>query len=93
MARQEDERDAAVLAVLSERPEEGMTIFELRSQVDADIDTIESSLERLKSRDLIETEQADDRLTIRPTEAAMDVTEERSETPSWIDQIRERLPF
>lgn len=93
MARQEDERDAAVLAVLSERPEEGMTIFELRSQVDADIDTIESSLERLKSRDLIETEQADDRLTIRPTEAAMDVADDRTETSSWIDQIRERLPF
>lgn len=88
-----DGADAAVLAALLDRGAEGMTIFELRNQVAADIDAIEGALERLKARDLIEIEHTDDRATIRPTDAAREFAGELADEPSWLEQIRERLPF
>lgn len=94
MARQEgDDADEAILVALLDRKDDGMTIFELRNQVHIDIDTIETSLERLKTRGLIETEYTDSRVTIRPTDAATDVVDVKSSDESFIDRMRERLPF
>lgn len=85
-----DEVDAAVLEALRNRAEEGMTIFELRSRVAADIDRIEGALERCKERGLIETDHDGDRLVITPTDAGVRaVTEDRDR--SFVDRIRERL--
>lgn len=93
MGRQDAEWDGIILEALFERAEEGMTIFELRNQIEADIDTIESSLERLKDRGLIETERNENRVNIRPTDAALSMIVEDEQEPSFLEQIRERLPF
>ncbi len=80
----------AVLEALRNRAEEGMTIFELRNRVAADIDTIERALERCKQRGLIETDVDGDRLIIRPTDAGIDAVTEASES-GLVDRIRDRL--
>lgn len=85
--------DDAILLALLDRETEGMTIFELRNRVSADIDSIESALERLKDRGLIEIERTDGRVLIRPTSAAVDAVDRSSDESTWLDQIRERLPF
>lgn len=85
-----DDVETAILAALRERADEGLTIFELRHRVPADIDTIESCLEGLKARDLIETERSEGRLTIRPTDAGMQHID-RGDDGSWFERIRQRL--
>ena len=39
--RDRDETEVAVLDALADRKDEGMTVFELRSRVDVDIDELE----------------------------------------------------
>lgn len=91
MAHQDEEWEGVILEALLQRAEEGMTIFELRNQIDANIDTIEASLERLKDRGLIQTEQTDGRVSIRPTERALRLHREESTAQSWFERIREWL--
>jgi len=52
--------EVAVLDALVDRAEEGMTVFEVRAAVDADIDGIEEALASLKSDDLISVQNGDD---------------------------------
>lgn len=85
--------DAVILAALLDRGEEGMTIFELRNEVHADIDTIEGALERLKVRELIEIDHTGGRVIIRPSDAAKTVVDTGDPDDSVIDRIREWLPF
>jgi len=66
--RDRDPTQVAVLDALVGRREEGMTVFELRSRVDADIDELEASLSALKSEGLITAESTDDQTLIRPAE-------------------------
>ncbi|MEF8883229.1 MAG: DUF6432 family protein, partial [Halapricum sp.] len=42
--RDRDDTEVAVLDALADRGEDGMTVFELRSHVDLDIDDLESAL-------------------------------------------------
>jgi len=46
--RDRDETEVAVLDALADRREEGMTVFEIRSRVDVDIDRLEDALAELK---------------------------------------------
>ncbi|WP_144905341.1 DUF6432 family protein [Halobellus captivus] len=57
-----DRRDVevAVLDALVDRAEEGMTVFEVRAAVDADIDEIEEALAALKQDDLLSVGNGDD---------------------------------
>lgn len=87
-----DDAEAAVLRALAARAEEGLTVFELRHRVAADIDELERTLEGCKRRGLIRTDRADDRLVIRPTDAGL-AAAEAAEAPSVFDRIRERLPL
>jgi hypothetical protein len=68
----------AVLDSLVDRAEEGMTVFELRAAVDADIDTLEDALADLKDDGLISVESGDDRVRILPADR---VVPDPSESP------------
>jgi predicted transcriptional regulator len=89
--RDRDETEVAVLDALADRREEGMTVFELRSRVDADIDTLEDALADLKEDGLIEAHQEKHRTLIVPKEGVVGPAD--PDDDSVLDQIRERLPF
>lgn len=83
-----------VLDALVDRAEEGMTVFELRAAVDADIDTIEDALANLKEDGLISVENNRERVVILPDDRVIpdpEEEEEREEEQSFLDAVRERL--
>ena len=84
--------EVVILDALVDRAEEGMTVFELRAAVDADIDAIEEALSRLKSDGLISVEQEDERVVIMPDERVIpDPEEEEDGDPGILDKVRERF--
>ena len=88
--RDRGETQVAVLDALADRRDEGMTVFELRSRVDADIDELEDALAELKADGLIEATDEDERTVIVPEDHAIgqyDPTEDRS----LLDQLRDWL--
>lgn len=89
--RNRDDVEVAVLDALADRREEGMTVFELRSRVAVDIDTLESALADLKDDGLIEATQEDNRTLILPGDGVVGPVD--PDDDSFIGQIRERLPF
>ncbi|MEF8843203.1 MAG: DUF6432 family protein [Haloarculaceae archaeon] len=91
--RDRDGTQVAVLDALVDRHEEGMTIFELRSHADVDIDRIEEALAELKSAGLIEVEKEAGTTRIYPDERVVPDPSEEPEERSWIERLRERLPF
>ncbi|MCL9815657.1 DUF6432 family protein [Natronocalculus amylovorans] len=71
---------------------DGMTVLELRSVVDADIDRIEGALADLKDDQLITIEEHGTRLEIHPAQRVIPEPGERTEPDSGlIDAVRERL--
>lgn len=90
--RDREEVQVAVLDALVERGGEGMTVLELRTRVDAEIDRIEDALGELKAEDLITVEREDGRVVIRPDDR---VVPERTdeEEPTLVDRLRDRFPF
>lgn len=93
----ESEEDREILAALVGRGQEGMTVLELRAAVDADIDTIETSLTQLKREGLIVVEQHDETPVIRPHDSVVPEDEGRATEESIVGtllaEIRKRLPF
>ncbi|QLH75830.1 MarR family transcriptional regulator [Halosimplex rubrum] len=89
--RDRDDAEVAVLDALADRREEGMTVFELRSRVDVDIDTLETALADLKEDGLIEAHQEDHRTVIVPEDGVVGPVD--PDDDSFIGQIREKLPF
>jgi DNA-binding transcriptional ArsR family regulator len=89
--RDRDEVEVAVLDALADRREEGMTVFELRSRVDVDIDTLESALATLKEDGLIEAHQEEYRTVIVPEDGVVGPVD--PDDSSVLDQIRDKLPF
>ncbi|MFW5965190.1 MAG: DUF6432 family protein [Halodesulfurarchaeum sp.] len=59
--RERNDTELAVLEALAERHQEGMTVFELRSIVDRDIDDLETALSGLQRAGLIRVEREDSR--------------------------------
>lgn len=90
--RDRDDAEVAVLDALADRGTEGMTVFELRSHVDVEIDTIEDALANLKSDGLIEATQDDRRTIIVPDEDVI-TTEEPDDDSSLLDELKRRFPF
>ncbi|RDI71524.1 DUF6432 family protein [Halopelagius longus] len=81
-----------VLDALVDRSEEGMTVFELRAAVDADIDTIEDALASLKDDGLISVDKQGERVVILPDERVIpDPEEEVEEEQNFLDAVREKL--
>ena len=85
--------EVAVLDALVDRHEEGMTVFELRSHTDVDIDGIEEALAGLKSAGLIEVEKEAGTTRIFPDQRVVPDPSEEPEERSWLERLLERLPF
>lgn len=85
--RDRDETEVAVLDALADRKDEGMTVFELRSRVDVDIDELETALSALKADDLIEVNDGGERTVILPEERAIGQYDPDEES-SLLDQLR-----
>lgn len=90
--RDRDKTEVAVLDALADRTDEGMTVFELRTRVDVDIDRLEDALADLKADDLIEVEQTKGRTLIKPDDDVVG-TADTDDDPGLFDQIRRRFPF
>lgn len=85
--------EVAVLDALVERREEGMTVLELRSSVDADIDAIEAALAELKRDDLITVLEGDSAAIIKPDDRVVPDPGEEPREPTFLEKLRDRLPF
>jgi predicted transcriptional regulator len=84
--------EVAVLDALVDRADEGMTVFELRAVVDADIDALEEALADLKEDRLIDVASGDDRVRIHPADKVVpDPDEDPDDERSLVDHLRERL--
>jgi len=90
--RDRGETEVAVLDALADRAEEGMTVFELRSEVEVDIDRLESALADLKADDLIDVEDNGDRTVILPDQEVVGPAD-HGEEPGLFGELRRRLPF
>lgn len=91
--RDRAEVEVAVLDALIERGGDGMTVLELRTAVDADIEAIRGALEALKRDGLIEVSTDGDATLISPDDQVVPGPGEEPERPSLLAWIRERLPF
>jgi hypothetical protein len=84
--------EVAVLDALVDRAEEGMTVFELRAAVDADIDTLEDALAELNGDGLITVEENDERVRIMPDDRVVpDPGEDPPDDRGLLDSLRDRL--
>jgi predicted transcriptional regulator len=90
--RGRDDTEVAVLDALADRAEDGMTVFELRTHVDADIDTLEDALASLNADGLIDAADDGDRTVIRPDESVLG-PDAPPESGGWLAELRRRLPF
>ncbi|MFB6094682.1 MAG: DUF6432 family protein [Halanaeroarchaeum sp.] len=88
--RDRDALEVAILEALADRGDEGMTVFEVRSHVDAGIDDIESALGALKEDGLIHAEESGERTVIKVDDR---VTTEESvaEESGLVDGVLDRL--
>ncbi|MWG35569.1 DUF6432 family protein [Halomarina oriensis] len=89
--RDRDRTEVSVLDALVERGE-GMTVFELRTRVDVEIDALEEALGSLKDDGLITTTREDGRLVIRPADRVVpDADEGDDDGTSVVDRVFDRL--
>ena len=91
--RDRDDTEVAVLDALVDRSEDGMTVFELRSRVDVDIDALEDALSSLKSAGLITAEDNGDRTVFIADERVVPDENDDPAEESWLDAIRRKLGF
>lgn len=90
--RDRPDPEVAVLDALVERSEEGMTVLEIRTAVDADIDTIERVLSTLQSEGLIEVSTEQGQTRIRPADRIVpDPETVPDEETGVFEALRERL--
>jgi ribosome assembly protein YihI (activator of Der GTPase) len=89
----ETDEETEIIDALVDRGEEGMTVLELRAFVDADIDAIEEGLTELKRDGLIDVEQSEEGPLITPDERLIPEETDDDGGGSFLDEIRERLPF
>ena len=91
--RDRGEVEVAVLDALVDRGEEGMTVLELRTAVDADIEAIETALSSLKRDGLIDVDADGGETFLRPDDRVVPDPEDQREEPSFLEWLREQLPF
>lgn len=92
--RDRESVQVAVLDALVDRAEEGMTVFELRAAVDADIDALEGALSDLKDDGLISVEETDDRVRIIPDDRVVpDPGGDDEDEQGLLEQLRDRFGF
>ena len=91
--RDRGEVEVAVLDALVDRGEEGMTVLELRTAVDADIEAIETALSALKRDGLIDVSSDGSSTVIKPDDRVVPTPGDEPEAQSLVDWLRGRLPF
>lgn len=91
--RDRDRTEVAVLDSLVDRTEEGMTVFELRADVEVNIDDLETALARLKDDGLITVENDDRPMRIHPADRVVPEFEpdEPADRSSILGSLREKL--
>ncbi|MGM0371115.1 MAG: DUF6432 family protein [Halobacteriota archaeon] len=90
--RDREETEVAVLQALADRHEEGMTVFELRSIVGADIDDLEAALSGLQSAGLVSIDDSEGRPVFVVAESAIEAETEEPE-PGFFEWLRELIGF
>lgn len=88
--RNRDATEVAILDALVDR-RDGMTVFELRANVDVGIDDLENALSVLNDDGLIETEVDDRQTLIKPTEQVIPEPGENDHENSFFDRLRDRF--
>lgn len=84
--------EVAVLDALVARTDEGMTVLELRSGVDAGIDELEDALATLKDDGLIEVNDDGERVRIFPEDRVVpDPGEVPDDEAGLLETIRDRI--
>ena len=91
--RDRGEVEVAVLDALVDRGEEGMTVLELRTAVDADIEAIETALSALKRDGLIDVSTDGSSTVIKPDDRVVPTPGEEEPDPSFLEWLRERIPL
>lgn len=91
--RDRDDIEVAVLDALVDRAEDGMTVFELRSRVDVNIDSLEDALGSLKDDALIDAEENGDRTVFIVDDRVIPSEDDEPVKESWFDAIRRKLGF
>ncbi|UWG46929.1 Transcriptional regulator, contains HTH domain [Halanaeroarchaeum sp. HSR-CO] len=89
--RQRDTIEVTILHALADRREEGMTVFELRSHVDRDIDDIERALANLKADGLIDAEENGHRTVILVDDRVIPDEPIDEDDESILDSILDRF--
>jgi DNA-binding transcriptional ArsR family regulator len=91
--RERDETEVAVLDALVDRTEEGMTVFELRTDVDVDIDELETALADLKDAGLITVENGEGPMRIYPDDSVVPEfdAEDAGDETSFIEGLKKKL--
>ena len=92
--RDRAETEVAVLDALVDRADDGMSVFEIRAAVEADIDEIEEALSTLKDDGLIVVESDTSETVIKPAARVVpEVPTDENDEQSIGDWLRDRLPF
>lgn len=91
--RDRDETQISVLEALADRHKEGMTVFELRSVVDTDIDDLEMALSGLQRDGLVAVEENGDRTVFVVASSAIEPETERRENIGFFAWLKGRLGF
>ncbi|AUX10714.1 hypothetical protein AArcSl_3107 [Halalkaliarchaeum desulfuricum] len=90
--RDRPDTEVAVLDALVDRAEEGMTVLELRTAVDAGIDELEEALAALKDEGLIHVDHTDEAVRITPADRVVPETgNDSGGRHGFLEEIRERL--
>ncbi len=87
----DDEVEDAVLSALVDGPEAGMTLFELRSHVDYDIEALEPALANLREEGLITVDYGEERSVIKPEDHVRESARSPANDPGWYERIRRFL--
>jgi len=90
--RDRDETEVEILDTLADRQDDGMTVFELRAEVEAGIDELEGALADLNDDSLIEVSAEGERTVIVPRDHVVGPANTEDEQ-GFFDEIRDRFPF
>ena len=91
--RDRESTEVAILDALVNRGDDGMTVFELRAAVAAEIDDLEDALARPKADDLIVVDASGGRTVIKPDERVIPDEPVDDHEESLSEWIRRRIPF
>lgn len=89
--RRRDDTEVAVLEALADRYEEGMTVFELRSEVGADIGELETAIANLKEEDLIAADEVQSRTHISVDDSVVETESTETEENGFLERLFDRL--